>query len=63
MKAIENKVSDLSTNDLIEMVEGLVKKESEEADMVLDIILEVLMGRMDDDKFVTLCGQIEELMA
>lgn len=62
MTEITNKVSQLKTNDLIEMVEGLIKKESQESDMVLDIILEVLMERMDDDKFVALCEQIEEVM-
>lgn len=61
MTAIENKVSQIKTNDLIEMVEGLVKKQSEEADMVLEIILDVLMERMSDDKFVDLCNQIEEI--
>jgi hypothetical protein len=39
----------------------LVKKQSEEADMILEIILDVLMERMSDEKFVALCNQIEEL--
>ena len=62
MTAIENRVSEIKTNDLIDMAEALVKKQSQDADMVLQVVLEVLMERMDSDKFVALCAQIEELM-
>jgi len=62
MKAIENKLNSISTSGIIEIVEGLIDKTCKESDLVLECALGVLRKRMDDEKFVALCGQIEEMI-
>jgi hypothetical protein len=55
--AIE-KMSTLTTNDLIESVKKLSNDFSESATRVFDIALEILMERMPEQEFINLCDSL-----
>ena len=62
MTAIENRVSDLKTRQLIEIIESLVNKTDEKSDLVFEIVFSELKDRLSEDDFLNLCNQIEEVM-
>jgi len=55
--AIE-KMSTLTTNDLIESVKKLSNDFTESATRVFDIALEILMERMPEQEFINLCDSL-----
>ena len=62
MTAIENRVSDIKTRQLIEIIESLVNKTDENSDLVFEIVFSELKDRLSEDDFLNLCNQIEEVM-
>ena len=62
MTAIENRVSDIKTSQLIEIIESLVNKSDENSDLVFEIVFSELKDRLSEDDFLNLCNQIEEVM-
>ena len=62
MTAIENRVSDIKTSQLIEIIESLVNKTDENSDLVFEIVFSELKDRLSEDDFLNLCNQIEEVM-
>ena len=62
MTAIENRVSDIKTSQLIEIIESLVNKIDENSDLVFEIVFSELKDRLSEDDFLNLCNQIEEVM-
>jgi hypothetical protein len=55
--AIE-KMSTLTTNDLIESVKKLSNDFTESATRVFEIALEILMERMPEQEFINLCDSL-----
>ena len=62
MTAIENRVSNIKTRQLIEIIESLVNKTDENSDLVFEIVFSELKDRLSEDDFLNLCNQIEEVM-
>ena len=62
MTAIENRVSDIKTSQLIEIIESLVNKTDENSDLVFEIVFSELKDRLSEDDFLNLCNQIEKVM-
>ena len=62
MTAIENRVSDIKTSQLIEIIESLVNKIDENSDLVFEIVFSELKDRLSEDDFLNLCNQIEKVM-
>ena len=62
MTAIEDRVSDIKTSQLIEIIESLVNKTDENSDLVFEIVFSELKDRLSEDDFLNLCNQIEEVM-
>ena len=62
MTAIENRVSEIKTSQLIEIIESLVNKTDENSDLVFEIVFSELKDRLSEDDFLNLCNQIEEVM-
>ena len=48
----------LSTNDLIVEVKKLVNDFSNEAELVYDLVMDLLIERMPEDKYIQLCNSL-----
>jgi nitrogen regulatory protein PII-like uncharacterized protein len=48
----------LSTNDLIVEVKKLVNDFSNEAELVYDVVMDLLIERMPEDQYVQLCNSL-----
>ena len=57
-KIASKKLNSLSTQDLILEVKKLVNDFSTGTDLVTDIILDILMERMAENEFISLCDSL-----
>ena len=48
----------LSTNDLIIEVKKLVNDFSREAELVYDVVMDLLIERMPEDQYIQLCNSL-----
>ena len=51
-------LSKVSTNDLIVEVKKLVNNFSREAELVYDVVMDLLIERMPEDQYIELCNSL-----
>lgn len=59
---INSKVSALGIKELKKMARMLTVDMREGTDVVLNAVMNELMGRLDETKFVAFCGELESLI-
>ena len=52
------KMSTISTNDLIVEIKKLVNDFSNEASIVMDVALDILMERLPENEFINFCDSL-----
>ena len=58
MKTLENKIKSLTTEMLIETFKGLESNNTQEADIVNDIVMNELESRLPDAEFEALLDEV-----